>query len=259
MNSGSATATVEFIDTHEAPKKRIEVLESPEKLSSVSVIFPAYNEEENISRSIQNAIKAFSKYFHTVTIIPVNDGGEDSTGEIIDTLATFDERIEPVHHEYNQGYGAALRSGFAAARNDYVFFSDSDGQFDLEEITRLLAYVDSYDLILGYRENRADPLHRRLNGWAWSSLVRFLFRVKVKDIDCAFKLFRRDIFDVIKLEAGGAMVNTELLALAKKRGFSMINVAVSHYPREAGEQTGANPLVILKAFYELFKLHAKIS
>ena len=259
MNSGSATATVEFVDIEQAPKRRIEVVESAEKLSSVSVIFPAYNEEENITRSIQNAIKAFSKYFHTVTIIPVNDGGRDSTGEIIDTLAVFDERIQPVHHEVNQGYGAALRSGFAAAKNDYIFFSDSDGQFDLEEVTRLLAYVDSYDLILGYRENRADPLHRRLNGWAWSSLVRFLFRVKVNDIDCAFKLFRREIFDVIKLEAGGAMVNTELLALARKRGFSMVNVPVSHYPREAGEQTGANPLVIVKAFYELFKLHAKIS
>jgi glycosyltransferase involved in cell wall biosynthesis len=236
-----------------------EVFEMENKLSSVSVIFPAYNEQDNIEKSVKSAITAFSKYFDDVTVIPVNDGGHDATGEIIDRMAEEDDRVKPIHHEVNKGYGAALRSGFIAAKNDYVFFSDSDGQFDLEEITRLLKHVNQYDMILGYRERRADPLHRKLNGWAWSTLVRMLFKFKVKDIDCAFKLFKRNIFDVVKLDAGGAMVNTELLALAQKNGFTMVNVPVSHYPRQAGEQTGANPLVILKAFRELFQLHAKIS
>lgn len=233
--------------------------EATEKLSSVSIIFPAYNEEENIATSINNALSAFTKYFDDVTVIPVNDGGHDSTGEIIDKMAAEDNRVKPVHHEVNKGYGAALRSGFDAAKNDFVFFSDSDGQFDLEEITLLLAHINNYDMVLGYREHRADPLHRKLNAWAWGSLVRLLFKIKVKDIDCAFKLFRRSVFDEITLQAGGAMVNTELLALAKKRGYSMKNVPVSHFSRQLGEQTGANPIVILRAFVELFKLYAKIS
>ena len=259
MNSEATTVPLELDNSATESVAVSKAFELSEKLSSVSIIFPAYNEEENIANSINNAIKAFSKYFNEVTVIPVDDGGHDATGEIIDNMAAKDERIKPVHHEVNKGYGAALRSGFSAAENDFIFFSDSDGQFDLEEITLLLEHIDTFDMVLGYRAHRADPLHRKLNAWAWGGLVRLLFRVKVKDIDCAFKLFRRDIFNEINLQAGGAMVNTELLALARKRGFSMTNVPVSHYPRQLGEQTGANPLVIIRAFVELFKLYAKIS
>lgn len=259
MNSEASAVPITLESTNNPGVTVSKAFEMPEKLSSVSIIFPAYNEQENIANSINSAIKAFSKYFHLVTVIPVDDGGHDATGEIIDNMAAKDDRIKPVHHEVNKGYGTALRSGFSAAENDYIFFSDSDGQFDLEEITLLLAKIDQFDMVLGYRAHRADPLHRKLNAWAWGSLVRLLFRVKVKDIDCAFKLFRRDIFNEINLQAGGAMVNTELLALARKRGFSMTNVPVSHYPRQLGEQTGANPLVIIRAFVELFKLYAKIS
>lgn len=259
MNTEASTVGMELDTSGDQSIRVTKAFEMSKKLSSVSIIFPAYNEEENIANSINNAIKAFSKYFDVVTVIPVDDGGHDATGEIIDNMASKDSRIKPVHHEVNKGYGAALRSGFAAAENDYIFFSDSDGQFDLEEIALLLAHIDRFDMVLGYRAHRADPLHRKLNAWAWGSLVRLLFRVKVRDIDCAFKLFRRNIFNEIQLQAGGAMVNTELLALARKRGFSMTNVPVSHYPRQLGEQTGANPLVILRAFAELFKLYAKIS
>ncbi|MFT4939438.1 MAG: glycosyltransferase involved in cell wall biosynthesis [Paraglaciecola sp.] len=229
------------------------------KLSSVSIVFPAYNEEANIEKTVNDALKVFSKYFENVVVIPVNDGGKDRTGDILDEMSRYDNRIKPVHHKVNKGYGSALRSGFDAAENEYVFFSDSDGQFDLEEISKLLKHVDNYDMILGYREKRADPLHRKLNAWAWGTMVKVLFKIKAKDIDCAFKLFKRNIFDEIKLSSGGAMVNTELLALANKRGFSMVNVPVSHFPRELGEQTGANPLVIFRAFRELFKLYSKIS
>lgn len=228
-------------------------------LSSVSLVFPAYNEEANIERTISRGLEAFSKYFEEVIVIPVNDGGSDRTGEIVDRMADFNSNIRPVHHEVNKGYGSALRSGFDAAETEFVFFSDSDGQFDLEEIAKLLPYVDDYDMILGYRENRADPMHRKLNAWAWGTMVRFLFGFKAKDVDCAFKLFRKDLLDQANLVAEGAMVNTELLAKAKNMGKTMINVPVSHYAREEGEQTGANPFVILRAFLELFKLYRRIS
>ncbi|MEP0357632.1 MAG: glycosyltransferase family 2 protein [Paraglaciecola sp.] len=259
MSTNSSSASLSYKSIEADINNTAEVLTLPKKLTSVSIIFPAYNEQENIADSINNAITAFEKYFDKITVIPVNDGGADNTGNIIDEMAAKDERVKPVHHEVNQGYGTALRSGFKAATHDYIFFSDSDGQFDLEEISKLLLYIDSYDMVLGYREKRADPFHRKANAWAWGSLVRMLFKINVKDIDCAFKLFRRSVFNEITLESGGAMVNTELLALATKRGFTMKNVPVSHYSRELGEQTGANPLVIIKAFAELFKLYAKIS
>ena len=130
MNSEATTVPLDLNDSTTQSVTVSKAFELSEKLSSVSIIFPAYNEEENIANSINNAIKAFSKYFHEVTVIPVDDGGHDATGEIIDTMAAKDERIKPVHHEVNKGYGAALRSGFSAAENDYIFFSDSDGQFD---------------------------------------------------------------------------------------------------------------------------------
>lgn len=259
MSTNSSSASLSYEPIEAEIHDTAEVFKLPKKLTSVSIIFPAYNEQENIENSINNAITAFEKYFDKITVIPVNDGGADNTGKIIDEMAAKDERVKPVHHEVNQGYGTALRSGFKAAKHDYIFFSDSDGQFDLEEISKLLLYIDSYDMVLGYREKRADPFHRKANAWAWGSLVRMLFKINVKDIDCAFKLFRRSVFNEIKLESGGAMVNTELLALARKRGFTMKNVPVSHFSRELGEQTGANPLVIVKAFAELFKLYAKIS
>lgn len=229
------------------------------KLTSVSIVFPAYNEEPNIENSINKALTAFSKYFDTVTVIPVDDGGSDRTGEIIDRMAAEDDRVKPVHHKVNKGYGSALRSGFDASVGDYVFFSDSDGQFDLDEITKLIPEIKHYDMVLGYRENRADPWHRKLNAWAWGSLVRLLFKLKVRDIDCAFKLFKRKIFDEISLSSSGAMVNTELLALARKKNFTLINIPVSHYPRQQGEQTGANIFVIFKAFLELFRLYGRIA
>ena len=229
------------------------------KLSSVAVVFPAYNEEGNIEKTVNLALDAFSKYFDQVTIIPVNDGGRDRTGEIIDRMAAKDLRVAPVHHPVNRGYGGALRSGFEAADADYVFFSDSDGQFDMEEIVNLLPHILNHDMVVGYRHNRADPFHRKLNAWAWGCMVKLLFGIKAKDIDCAFKLFRRKVFDNVQLSSSGAMINTELLAQARKQGFSLINIPVSHYPREEGTPTGANPAVILKAFAELFKLYRRIS
>ena len=158
MNSEATTVPLDLDDSTSESVAVSKAFELSEKLSSVSIIFPAYNEEENIANSINNAIKAFSKYFHEVTVIPVDDGGHDATGEIIDNMAAKDERIKPVHHEVNKGYGAALRSGFSAAENDFIFFSDSDGQFDLEEITLLLEHIVSFDMVLGYRAHRADPV-----------------------------------------------------------------------------------------------------
>lgn len=227
-------------------------------LSSISVVFPAFNEEANVERAVELARNALKNFVNTTEIIVVNDGSSDRTAEICDHLAAQDKSVVVVHHPQNMGYGAALRSGFAVAKSDYVFFTDSDLQFDLEEIKLLIDWIGEYDIVAGYRAKRADPLHRRFNAWSWGVLVRTVLGLKVRDIDCAFKLFRRKVLDTVQLGSVGAMVNTEILVQAKNHGFTIKEIPVSHYPRLAGEQTGANIKVIIKAFRELFKMHGKL-
>jgi hypothetical protein len=139
-----------------------------------------------------------------------------------------------------------------------VFFTDSDLQFDLAQIEHLLAWIKDYDIVAGYREHRADPWLRRVNAWGWRVLVRFVLGLSIRDIDCAFKLFRREVFEAVQLKSVGAMINTELLVRAQKEGYRIKEVPVSHYPRRAGKQTGANLRVIVKAFSELLKMQSSL-
>lgn len=228
------------------------------KPRSISVIFPAYNEEANIEKSVAVAREAMGKFFDVVEVIVVNDGSSDRTGELIDRMAAESPEVRPIHHARNGGYGAALRTGLYAAKNDLVFFSDSDLQFDLEEIRHLLEWIDKYEIVAGYRANRADPFLRRFNAWGWNMLVRMALGLKVRDIDCAFKLFRREVFEKVKLASVGAMINTELLTRAQQEGMRIKEVPVSHYPRVAGTQTGANLRVIVKAFRELLVMRQRL-
>src|SRR5690349_14693353 len=192
-------------------------------------------------------------------IIVVDDGSADRTAEIATALAAADPRVRLVRHQQNRGYGGALKSGFAAATKKYVFFTDGDGQFDVGEITSLLPYVPQHDVVIGYRIDRAEGGLRRVNAGAWNFLVRNLFGIPSRDVDCAFKLFDRRVFDVVHPEAEGAMISTEILARTVRAGFRVTEVGVHHYPRRHGTPTGANPLVIARAFYELFKLYRRIT
>jgi len=225
---------------------------------SISLVYPAYNEESNIRNAVEQALQVFSKHFRQMEIIIVNDGSQDDTGMIIDQLAMLHENVVALHHKQNRGYGAAVSNGLYQATNELVFFTDSDMQFDLNEITRLLDHIEDYDIVTGYRENRADPFHRRMNAWGWGVLIRTVLGVKVRDLDCAFKLFRRQVFQTIDVRSAGAMVNAEILSQANKHNFTLKEVPVSHYARTAGTQTGANLQVIMKAFRELFKLYGDL-
>ena len=230
----------------------------PSKLSSISIFFPFYNEEANIERVAMSALRIAPSIASRFEIILVNDGSRDATGEIADRLADAHPEIRAVHNKPNRGYGGAVKRGFETAQMDWVFFSDGDGQFDLEELPKLIGLLDKSDMAVGFRIDRADPLIRKLNAFCWGTLVRTLFGMRIRDIDCAFKLIPRKLLDEISLESDGAMISTELLAKATYRGLSIGQVGVHHYPRTAGEQTGANFRVILKAFRELFSLHARI-
>lgn len=219
----------------------------------ISAFFPAYNEEANIGALCLKTAGVLKKIASDWEVIAVDDGSRDRTSAVVQALTRKDKRIRAVRHTVNQGYGAAVKTGFKSAKLDWIFFTDGDGQFDVAEMARFLPLLKDHDLVVGYRIARADPLHRKLNAWAWGTLVRTLFGLRgVRDIDCAFKLIRRDVFKKFKLETTGAMISTELLVKSQKNGFRITELGVRHYPRRAGVQTGAKLSVIARAFKELF-------
>jgi glycosyltransferase involved in cell wall biosynthesis len=225
---------------------------------SISVFFPCYNEQENVERTVEKALDVLKKLNADFEVIIVDDGSSDATGRIADEIARQHGRVKVVHHPHNLGYGAALQSGFKTAAKELVFYTDGDGQFDIAEMPPLLDLMEQYDIVSCYRLNRRDPIIRKINGWCWTKLVCLLFGLRIRDIDCAFKLYKREIFDKIELSSTGALIDAEILARAARAGYRITQKGVHHYPRTAGVQSGANIRVILRAFKELFKLHRRI-
>ena len=239
-------------------KKPITVPVGPVRGPSLSVFFPCYNEAESVEPLVRRTVEVLDRLVDDWEVIIVNDGSADDTGAIADRLAAEDDRIRVVHHATNGGYGMALRSGFNAARKQYVFYTDGDGQFDIEELRRLLDEVGSADIISGYRRERQDPLLRRVNAACWGWLVQRMLQFRCRDVDSAFKLYRREMFDRMALKSTGALIDAEVLARASRLGYTIRTLPVTHLPRAAGEQTGAKPGVILRAFKELVALRKDI-
>jgi len=225
---------------------------------SLSVILPAYNEEANVASAVERVSKVMQSLGMDYEIILVNDGSRDRTGEIARELQTRIPHFKLVEHFPNRGYGGSLKAGFAAATCDWIAFTPSDNQFDFREISLLLARSTKADIVSGYRANRRDPFVRRLNALGWNSVVRLLFGYLCRDIDCGFKLFRRELLERVHIESNGAMIDTEFLAGARARGYTLTDVPVTHLPRQAGHPTGANLKVILKAFRDLARFRLRL-
>jgi glycosyltransferase involved in cell wall biosynthesis len=228
-------------------------------IGSISMVLPAYNEEANIARAVERADAALASTGLDCELIVVNDGSRDGTGATLRELAPSFPCLRVVQLSPNRGYGGALRAGFAVATGDWIFQSDSDNQFDYAELARLVELAPGHDLVVGYREPRRDPLIRRFNGWGWNLLIRLLYGYVARDIDCAFRLFRRSVLEYVPLTSDGAMISTELLAGAKARGYRIAEVRVTHLPREGGHPTGAHPLVIARAFRDLIRYRFTLS
>lgn len=222
----------------------------------LSIVLPAHNEAGNLPELIKEITDCMRELAWDYEVIIVNDGSTDGSREIIENLQKSDGHIKAVHHSKNRGYGAALRSGFSAATKELIFFMDSDRQFDIKEISKLAERLSEADMVIGYRKNRQDHLIRKLNAGIFNLAVNVLFGLWVKDIDCAFKLMKKEIVDRADLESSGALINTELLVKTKRLGYKIKQTPVSHYPRLSGEQSGANIKVILRAVKEilLFRL-----
>lgn len=225
---------------------------------SISVFFPCYNEEANVAATVNKALVVLDALGADYEVIVVNDGSADRTGQIADQLAAANPRIKAIHHPKNRGYGGAVQSGIRASTKEFVFYTDGDGQFDIGEMPPLLPLMNEYDLAACWRIDRQDPWIRKLNAWCWTRLVNFVFHMRIRDVDCAFKLCRRQIFDTMPLYSGGALISAEILARAIRKGCRITQPGVHHYPRTAGVQTGAKLSVIIRAFRELFILRRQI-
>ena len=243
-------------DIHRATRRR-----TPACAWSISAVLPAYNEEAAIERTVLDVASVLSGLVQEFEVIVVDDGSRDGTARVLEDLQSRYPELPlvVVTHPRNRGYGAALASGFDAARKDLIFLTDGDRQFDVAELAAFLPALDpGTDLVIGWRRQRADPPLRRLNAFGWRLLVNGLFGYTARDVDCAFKLFRRRVWEGLTVHARGATFSAELLVKARRRGYRVRELPVSHYPRAAGRPTGARPAVIARAFRELFRLRIRL-
>jgi len=220
----------------------------------LSVFFPAYYDEGNIRKVVESAVKVLEELkLKDYEVVVIEDGSPDRTGEVADEMAAKYEKVRVIHHEKNMGYGATLKDGFTSARLDYVFYTDGDNQFDLNELKRFVALVPFADMIVGYRKKKQYSLYRKFTSLSYNYLLKLIFGLDYWDIDCAFKLFRRDLFDKITINSVDAFIDAEIMLKAKLLGYTSIEMGVTHLPRIDGVSTGARPSVILRTIKEVFE------
>ncbi len=225
---------------------------------TLSLILPAHNEEGNIEIVVRRAMAVLPHFCEDFEILIVNDGSRDTTGPIIDRLAAEDSRVRPIHHSVNRGYGGALKTGFAASTMTYVMFMDADRQFDIADIRLLAPFVPLFDIVAGFRMERSDPIHRRINAEIFNLAVRILFGVHMRDLDCAFKIFRGDLLRSLDLTTSGALINAEMQAKLRRQGATLVQIGVPHYARVAGQATGGSIRVIAHAMRETVVLWVRM-
>jgi glycosyltransferase involved in cell wall biosynthesis len=235
---------------------------SPQRIARLSYFFPAHNEEANLAGLVEEALAALPQLADTFEIIAVDDGSRDATANIAQELAErHPDVVRLVRHPVNLGYGAALRSGFSAARYEVIAFTDGDRQFKVADMGRLtdrLAAPDAPDVVVGFRIKRADPLVRTLYARAYRLANRVFFGLRVTDVDCACKVFRRESLESIRVDSGGAFLSAELLIKLQAAGRRVVEVGVPHYPRTAGSATGAKPQVVLRAIRDFWLLRLRL-
>lgn len=231
-------------------------------IDSLSLFLPAYNEEGNAKKTIVNAKKVLEKTAKNWEILVINDGSKDKTKEIVEKLASEDNRIKLINHEVNRGYGGAFKSGLYGAKYDWITFTDIDGQFDFSEINNFVKKQNETgaDLVIGYYKKRQVSKFKIITSKMWELVVYLLFGLYVKDIDCGFKLISKKVINKIeKLESErGAFISSEFLIKSRKAGFKIVEIPVTHFPRIAGKGTGRDLSVIIKSFVDLFRLWKKL-
>jgi dolichol-phosphate mannosyltransferase len=218
------------------------------KLSSLSLILPSFNEEYNLSLMIPYAREILNTISDKFEIIIVDDGSTDNTYYIAKKYEN--EIVKVIKHYKRYGHGFSIWSGFENANYDYVSYIDSDCQYDVRDISRLANYIQSYDFVIGYRINRKDTFYRKVMSFFWRFLISIFFNMKIIDINCGVKLFKRGVINNIQVHSKGAFFNTELLFKAFKNGYKFTEVGVSHFSRINGKSSGGNIQVCIRAVFD---------
>ncbi len=220
---------------------------------TLSVFFPAYYDEHNIGKVTRSAVKILEELkLKDYEVIIIEDGSPDKTGEVADELAKEFPKVRVIHHEKNMGYGATLKDGFLNAKMDYVFYTDGDNQFDLEEMKKFVALIPFSDIVVGYRKHKQYSLYRKFTSLCYNYLLKLIFDIHYWDIDCAFKLFKTELFRRIKIDSVDAFIDAEIMLKANLLDYTVTEIGVLHLPRLDGVSTGARPSVILRTIREIF-------
>ncbi len=228
------------------------------KLKSVSVFFPAYNDEGTIGKMVEKAIKTLRGITDDFEVIVVNDASPDKSGEIADSLAKKYPFVKVVHHKTNRGYGGALKSGFRHSTKKWVFYTDGDAQYDVSELALLAEHAGKADVINGYKIKRSDSPYRAVLGGMYNWFSRRLFHIKIRDINCDFRLMKRKIFRTVKLESDSGVICVEMIKKIQDAGFTFYEVPVRHFPRQSGKSQFFKIHRILKVFYGLARQWLRI-
>lgn len=227
--------------------------------NSISYFCPAYYDEGNLPRIIPEAVKVLKAVTADYEIIIVEDSSPDNTAKVADRLAKQFPGVRVIHHGSNKGYGRALRTGFLEAKSDIIAYTDGDGQFDINELPEMLQLLESADVVTGFRFEREGPLWRKIISRIYNKMIGFGFGLKLKDVNCAFKVYKRDVIKMMNIESKSAFVNGEMLVKAKKNGFKIKEIGVHHYPRGSGISSGTKPGFILLSFWEMVVQWIKIN
>lgn len=231
-------------------------------MTSISIVFPLFNEEDYVTRAYEAAVDALAPLTDDYEIILVNDGSTDRTRAIIDGLATKDPHVKVVHNAKNLKLGGTLRAGYAAATKDLVLYTDADLPFDLHELRRAarLLELQKADVVSAYRFDRtSEGLLRTVYSFFYNSLIRALFGLAIKDVNFSFKLFRRELLDKFTLKSDGSFIDVEFLCRARKAGANIIQIGVDYFPRSRGESTLSSPGVIVKILREMLALRREVA
>ena len=231
------------------------------KFSSLSVFFPAYNDAPSLPRLLEKTFATLGQYASDYEVIVVNDGSQDKTGEVLEQLAKqYAPDLRIVTHEQNRGYGGALRSGFAAARKDFVFYTDGDSQYDVTELPLLLERMGpKTGLVNGYKLERHDPAHRIWIGSLYNFCARLLFRIRIRDIDCDYRLIRRELLDKIHLTSTSGTICVELVRKLELSGWQVEEVGVHHYERLYGRSQFFRVPALASTFVQLIRLWVRLA
>ncbi|NQU99368.1 MAG: glycosyltransferase family 2 protein [Parcubacteria group bacterium] len=220
-------------------------------IKRVSFFCPAFNEEENLEQVIESVLPVLKEVSDDFEIIIIDNGSEDRTPQIADELARRIPEVRVIHHETNRQYGGALKSGFKNARNEVVVYMDSDNQYDFNDFKKMVPHLATHEVVIGYRKERHDSMYRLFQSKIFNTIIKLLFGVRVRDINCSFRAYKKTVLDNIDIYSNSGFIDAEMLIKAKNKGYSIFEVAVMHFFRKAGKSTEAKPFMVLITIKEV--------